>query len=46
MKTLSCVLLAAMLTGCLPIGIRGSSLPYADARLKPGPEIPAILHHV
>jgi hypothetical protein len=32
LKTLSCLLLAAMLSGCLPIGIRGTSLPnYADA---------------
>jgi hypothetical protein len=27
LKTLSCLLLAALLTGCLPIGIRGSNLP-------------------
>jgi hypothetical protein len=41
-KILSCLLLAAMLTGCLPIGIRGSSLPYAGAPLMPGAGVPAI----
>jgi hypothetical protein len=36
MKTLSCLILAAMLAGCLPIGIRGTTLPiYGDASGKP-----------
>jgi hypothetical protein len=31
MKTLGCVLLAVLLAGCLPIGIRGSSAPLRSA---------------
>jgi hypothetical protein len=35
LRTLSCLLFAALLAGCLPIGIRGSNLPnYAGATLK------------
>ena len=35
LRILSCLFLAALLAGCLPIGIRGSNLPnYADAPLK------------
>ena len=31
MKTLTCMLLAMLLAGCLPIGIRGTNLPnYAS----------------
>jgi hypothetical protein len=46
-KTLSCLLLAAMLTGCLPIGIRGSSLPnYSGAPINSGASTPATRHVV
>ena len=32
LKTVSCLMLAALLAGCLPIGIRGTTLPiYGDA---------------
>ena len=35
-KTLCCLVLVAMLAGCLPIGIRGTTLPvYGDASGKP-----------
>jgi len=40
LKTLSCLLLAAMLAGCLPIGIRGTNFPnYADT---PSADVPAV----
>ena len=40
LKIISSVILVAMLAGCLPIGIRGSSLPnYADAQPR---EVPAL----
>ncbi len=40
MKILASLLLAALLSGCLPIGIRGSSLPnYAGPQ---APVLPAI----
>jgi hypothetical protein len=35
LKILTCLLLAAILTGCLPIGIRGTSLPYANIPRPP-----------
>jgi hypothetical protein len=42
LKTLSCLLLAAMLAGCLPIGIRGTNFPtYADT---PSSDMPATRH--
>ena len=42
LKIISCVILVAMLAGCLPIGIRGSSLPnYADAPTKRGADVAA-----
>ena len=31
MRMLSCLVLAALLSGCLPIGIRGSSAPLRGA---------------
>jgi hypothetical protein len=47
LKTLSCLLLAAILTGCLPIGIRGTSLPnYADTTRGPDVDARAIRHVV
>ena len=41
-KTLCCLMLAAMLAGCLPIGIRGTNLPnYGEAPSKPNSGTPA-----
>jgi hypothetical protein len=41
LRTLSCLFLAALLAGCLPIGIRGSNLPsYAGAPLKVNADLP------
>jgi hypothetical protein len=41
-KTLCCLMLAAMLAGCLPIGIRGTTLPnYGEAPGKPSSGTPA-----
>lgn len=36
MRTLTCLALAGLLSGCLPIGIRGQNLPLTDAsKLNP-----------
>jgi hypothetical protein len=41
LKTLSCLMLAALLAGCLPIGIRGTNLPiYGDVRGNPSAGAP------
>jgi hypothetical protein len=45
LKILSSLLLTAMLTGCLPIGIRGSSLPYAGACLAPSSAV-QVIHYL
>ena len=42
MKTLGCVLLAVLLVGCLPIGIRGSSAPLRGADVRERPIIAAM----
>jgi hypothetical protein len=47
LKTLSYLLLAAMLSGCLPIGIRGTTLPnYADAPRAQGADAQTTRHVV
>jgi len=28
LKRIACIVLAVLMTGCLPIGIRGQNLPY------------------
>jgi hypothetical protein len=35
MRTLICLVLAALLSGCLPIGIRGTSMPLRGAGERP-----------
>jgi hypothetical protein len=35
MKGLICLVLAALLSGCLPIGIRGTSMPLRGAGERP-----------
>jgi hypothetical protein len=35
MKTLSCLVLAALLSGCVPIGIRGTSMPLRGSGERP-----------
>jgi len=37
MRVFICLMLAALLSGCLPIGVRGSSVPFraADVRTQP-----------
>jgi hypothetical protein len=39
MRTLICLVLAASLSGCLPIGIRGSSAPLRGAGLGEPPTV-------
>ena len=40
LKFISSLILVVMLAGCLPIGIRGSSLPnYADATTERGASV-------
>jgi hypothetical protein len=47
LKILSYLFVAAVLSGCLPIGIRGTSLPnYADAPRAQGADAQAIRHVV
>ncbi len=42
MRTLICLVLAASLSGCLPIGIRGSSAPLRGAGIDERPTVAAI----
>ena len=42
MRTSICLVLAALLSGCLPIGIRGSSAPLRGAGIGERPPVAAI----
>ena len=42
MRTLICLVLAASLSGCLPIGIRGSSAPLRGAGIGERPTVAVI----
>jgi hypothetical protein len=35
MRTLICLVLSALLSGCVPIGIRGTSMPLRGAGERP-----------
>ena len=35
MRTLICLVLSALLSGCVPIGIRGTSMPLQGAGERP-----------
>jgi hypothetical protein len=42
MRTLICLVLAALLSGCLPIGIRGTSMPLRGADVAERPLVAAV----
>jgi hypothetical protein len=42
MRTLICLVLSALLSGCVPIGIRGTSMPLRGADVAERPIVAAV----
>ena len=43
MRSLICLTLAALLSGCLPIGVRGTSMPLRDVDVGERPIVAALV---
>jgi hypothetical protein len=45
MRILTCLVLAGLLSGCLPIGVRGTSMPLRGAGVGERPTVAVIDGH-